>query len=415
MSKRDDHAPECTGGDGDTCIDRVIRSREKDLGGTIVRRTLPSAGRRRVGPFTFFDHFGPATMSAEASRRGGMSVRPHPHIGLATITYLYEGAVFHRDSLGSAQRITPGAINWMTAGRGIAHSERTPEDLRGAAFGMHGLQIWIALPSADEETEPAFHHHPAESLPEGEVGGVKLRQLVGEAYGLSSPVATFSPMFYTDAAMPDGATLAAPEGYEERAFYVVQGAVDCEGATHEAGTMLVLRPGGAPSVTARGAAQVIVLGGARLEGERLIWWNLVSSDRERLEAAKLAWKEDRFPRVPGEGDERIPLPEEPPHIELIEHSAGGEFRVYKDGAALGEMTWRKVRGPTDGAVMDIVHTGVRDALKGQGWARRLVNRGVREARERGWTILPHCSYARHVITTTDGLKDVLTPGWEERL
>lgn len=275
----------------------------KDLGGGfLVRRVLPSAKRQAVGPFLFFDHFGPV----DAGPQDDHDVRPHPHIGLATVTYLFEGALLHRDSLGAVQRIEPGAINWMTAGRGIVHSERTPDDLRSQTRRIHGLQLWSALPEADEEVEPSFVHHPAQSLPRLEVGGATVGVLVGEAFGRSSPVAPRSPTLYLDVELRPGASLAVPPAAEERAVYGVDEAFTIDGTPVAPRRMVVLEPGEQPRLGAPGPARVVVVGGRPL-GHRLMSWNFVSSRRERIEQARDDWRTQRFAKVPGE-TEFVPLP-----------------------------------------------------------------------------------------------------------
>jgi redox-sensitive bicupin YhaK (pirin superfamily) len=283
----------------------VIEGRLRDLGGFSVLRVLPATVRRMVGPFIFFDHFGPAAFPPGA----GMNVRPHPHINLATVTYLFEGDIVHRDSLGSEQLIRPADVNWMTAGRGIVHSERSDPLARATGGRMHGIQLWVALPTADEETEPSFHHHPAHTLPRQDGDGVALRVIAGTAFGLTSPVRTFSPLFYVDAALNDGATLALPDDHEERSFYVTTGRVRCGDQVFEPGRLVVFDRGARPSLHAEGPARVVLLGGAPLDGDRHIWWNFVSSRRERIDEAKRAWKEGRFPRVPGDEQDFIPLPD----------------------------------------------------------------------------------------------------------
>ena len=283
-----------------------LKPHEKDLGGGfVVRRLLPAAARQAVGPFLFFDHFGPVT----AQPADQHDVRPHPHIGLATVTYLFEGAMQHRDSTGAVQRIEPGALNWMTAGRGIVHSERTPDDLRGRTRVSHGLQLWAALPEADEEMAPAFAHTPAAHIPELEVGGARLRVLIGEAFGATSPVAVRSPMLYLDITLAAGDAFPLPPA-EERAVYVVEGAAQLDGDDLPPGRMLVLAPGEEPMLSADGAARVVLIGGAPL-GHRHLWWNFVSSRKDRLVQAADDWAAGRFPPVPGE-TEFIPLPERRP-------------------------------------------------------------------------------------------------------
>jgi redox-sensitive bicupin YhaK (pirin superfamily) len=297
--------PVCSLSSKTSAIETVIQARSRDLGGFAVGRVLPSAARRLVGPFIFFDHMGPADLPAGR----GLDVRPHPHIGLATVTYLFEGEIVHRDSLGSHQPIRPGAINWMTAGRGIVHSERTGPELRRAGSRMHGLQLWVALPLAHEESEPAFHHHSAETLPSLEIGGARIRVLAGSAFGKSSPVKVLSPLFYVEAAMPAGCELPVPSEHEERAAYIVDGIVTCGGEQAERGRMLVFAKGAEVALRAMTDARIALIGGAPIDGERHIWWNFVSSSEARIEQAKRDWKEGRFPKVPGDKAEFIPLPE----------------------------------------------------------------------------------------------------------
>ena len=283
-----------------------LPAHSKDLGGGFtVRRYLPAAARQAVGPFLFFDHFGPV----QAGPDDNHDVRAHPHIGLATVTYLFEGAMQHRDSLGVVQRIEPGAVNWMTAGRGIVHSERTPDDLRGLARRSHGLQLWVALPAEDEEMAPAFAHTPAADIPALEVGGTRLRVLVGEAFGAVSPVAVRSPTLYLDIEMSAGDAFPLPLA-EERALYVIEGSVHLDGEVLPTGRLLVLAPGEEPMLGAEGEARVVMIGGAPL-GHRHLWWNFVSSRKERLVQAADDWAAGRFTMVPGE-TEFIPLPERRP-------------------------------------------------------------------------------------------------------
>jgi len=287
-------------------VTRVLEGRPRDLGGFSVRRVLPAPGMQTVGPFIFFDHMGPATFAPG----GGVDVRPHPHIGLATVTYLFDGAFMHRDSLGTAQLIRPGDVNWMVAGRGIAHSERTPPEAREAPGGarIHGIQTWIALPREREETAPSFEHHPAPTLPEIREGGANLRLIAGAGWGQCAPTSVFSPMFYAAVELEAGAEVWLPDDYAERAAYVVEGEVEAAGARHGIGEMVVFGPGESACVRAVTSARVMLLGGAPLDGPRQIWWNFVSSSAERIERAKVDWQEDRFAAVPGD-DERIPLPD----------------------------------------------------------------------------------------------------------
>lgn len=286
-------------------IDLVIAPRTRDLGdGFEVRRVLPFAKRHMVGPFIFFDHFGPTNFRVGM----GLDVRPHPHIGLATITYLFDGEIMHRDSLGTAQVIRPGAVNWMTAGRGIVHSERTPPDIRRQQSPIYGIQSWVALPRTREEIDPAFEHVPAADLPLIEGDGVAVRLIAGTLFGKTSPVATQSPMFYADVTLRTGTTVTMTPDYAQRAAYLLEGAVDCAGARHAPPLMLVFDSKVRAAITAREPARLLLIGGEPLDGERHIWWNLVSSSAERIEQAKRDWQAGRFPKIPGDSDEFIPLP-----------------------------------------------------------------------------------------------------------
>lgn len=288
-------------------VEKLIPSRPHTLGGVPIARVLPVARQRQLGPFVFLDHMGPVDLPAGS----GIDVGPHPHIGLAAVTYLFEGALLHRDSLGSERIIRPGDINWMTAGRGIVHSERTPPELRQTGSRLHGLQLWVALPHALEDAEPDFLHYPAESLPRGEVGGASIRVLCGTAYGMTSPVRTASRTLYAECLLPAGVALEVPEE-EERAAYVVEGEIDCEGERVSAGHMAVFAKGSSPVLRATTTTRLALLGGDALDGPRHIHWNFVSSSRERIERARADWREGRFPKVPGDEGEPIPLPEDAP-------------------------------------------------------------------------------------------------------
>jgi redox-sensitive bicupin YhaK (pirin superfamily) len=290
----------------DTAVETVVVPRTRDLGGFAVRRALPSLQRRMVGPFVFLDEMGPATFGPGQ----GLDVRPHPHIGLATVTYLFDGAIVHRDSLGTVQVIEPGAVNWMTAGRGIAHSERTPAAARAGGGRLSGIQLWVALPRRDEEAPPAFAHTPAGSLPALEDGGVRLRVVLGAMHGARSPVPVFSPSACADARLAPGARLEVPADHEERAAYVAEGEVEEGGAAFGAGQLLVFRPRAPVVLRARASSRLLVLAGEPLDGPRHVWWNFVSSSRERIEQAASDWAAGRFAPVPGD-DERIPLPDRP--------------------------------------------------------------------------------------------------------
>ena len=293
---------------GDTlscdAIDMVIVPRARDLGGFSVRRALPSRQRQMVGPFIFFDQMGPA----EFLLGTGMDVRPHPHIGLSTVTYLFEGQIIHRDSLGTVLPIRPGELNWMTAGRGIAHSERTPPELRSVGTKLFGIQSWVALSAADEETEPDFLHYGANDLPVLEDEGKVVRVIAGSLLGASSPVRTSSPMFYADISLSAGASVPLDPVYDERAIYTVAGEVEIAGDIFGPAKLLVFRPGDRITIRAETDARFMALGGEPMDGPRHIWWNFVSSRRDRIEQAKADWKMARFDTVPGD-TEFIPLPE----------------------------------------------------------------------------------------------------------
>ncbi|MEX2124559.1 MAG: pirin family protein [Woeseia sp.] len=286
-------------------IDVVIVPRTSDLGGGfIVQRALPSAIRRMVGPFVFFDQMGPTVLTSG----NGLDVRPHPHIGLATVTYVFTGEILHRDSLGSVQAIRPGAVNWMTAGSGIVHSERTPPELRAVDAPLFGIQSWVALPERHEETAPSFAHHAAEKLPVIEAGGVRVRLIAGSLYGERAEVETFSEMFYADVTLDTDAAIDVPATHEERAVYVVEGVVQVAGDNFKSGRLVVLKPGITVALRASGSsARMMLLGGEPMDGPRHVWWNFVSSSRERIEQAKADWQDGRFDPVPGE-TEFIPLP-----------------------------------------------------------------------------------------------------------
>ena len=290
-------------------VETVIVPRAHDLGGFEVRRALPSQARQMVGPFIFFDQMGPG----EFLTGRGLDVRPHPHIGLSTVTYLFAGSILHRDTLGSAQSIDPGDVNWMTAGQGIAHSERTDPLLRSHPNRLYGIQSWVALPRSAEEMAPAFVHHPAETLPVIENGGTRLRLIAGEGWGERAPVAVSSPLFYADAELASGAAVPLPDAHEERAAYVLDGEVEVAGDRFAPGRMLVFRAGDQLALRAgEQGARVLLLGGAAMDGPRYLFWNFVSSSRERIEQAKADWRAGRFGTVPGDEREFIPLPEAPP-------------------------------------------------------------------------------------------------------
>ncbi|NNF90701.1 MAG: pirin family protein [Boseongicola sp.] len=304
--------PDCPTGDAVDAIEMVIVPRARDLGGFEVRRALPAPRRQMVGPFIFFDQMGPA----EFLPTEGLDVRPHPHIGLATISYLYKGRMHHRDSLGTDAWIEPGAVNWMVAGRGITHSERIDDETRKAPMPFFGLQTWVALPKDHEDRAPDFQHAAKDALPYLEGEGKKVRLILGNAWGDRAPVETASEMFYADAVLAPGAKLPLPDEHEDRGAYVVEGDVAIAGEVYVAGRMMVFRPGDHVSMTAGAAgARVMLLGGETLEGPRYIWWNFVASSKERIEEAKEAWRRENwagnplFHLPPGDDAEFVPLPE----------------------------------------------------------------------------------------------------------
>ena len=290
------------GQDGDMAIDRVIAPRRRHVGTSDVDRLLPFHARRMIGPFIFADLIGPEELGPGV----GVDVPPHPHIGLATVTYLFEGTMVHRDSTGAVQTIEPGGVNWMTAGSGVAHSERTPDDARPVTSPLAGLQTWVALPDGAEESHPSFQHAGVADLPEVTDGGVAIRLLVGTGYGLASPVPGASPLFHADVHLQPDARFTLPAEHEERAVLVVDGEVDVEGERIAPHHLAVITPGAAAVVRAEGPARVMTFGGAPV-GRRHIWWNFVSSSQDRIEQAKADWSAARFPSIPGEGA-RVPLP-----------------------------------------------------------------------------------------------------------
>jgi len=301
-------------------VETVLLPRAHDVGGFEVRRALPARERQMVGPFIFFDQMGPGEFLAGR----GLDVRPHPHIGLATITYLFQGEILHRDTLGSRQPIRPGDVNWMTAGRGIAHSERTDTALRSHANTLFGIQTWVALPKTSEEQAPDFAHHKAETLPLVDSDGTRLRLIAGSAWGLTAPVAVSSPLFYADAVLAPASQLALPDEHEERGAYVLEGSVEVRGDRFESGRMLLFRAGDRLALsTGPEGARLLLLGGAAMDGPRYLFWNFVASSPERIEQAKADWRAGRFGAIPGDAAEFIPLPE-------------GRPVLRAEGARLGE-------------------------------------------------------------------------------
>ena len=298
--------PDPTPGDAASvdAVETLIVPRAVDLGEMEVRRALPSAKRQMVGPFIFFDQMGPAEFLTDQ----GIDVRPHPHINLSTLTYLFEGQIRHRDSLGTDLAIEPGAVNWMRAGSGIVHSERTSEDRKRTGQRLFGIQTWMALPEREEESDPAFMHHGADALPVVEAEGLTARLIAGSAFGARSPLKTASDTLYADVQLAAGAKAPIEPGADERALYTIAGTIEVAGDAFEPGQLLVLRPGDAITVAARTDARFMLFGGAPMEGPRYIWWNFVSSRPERIEQAKEEWRRGRFETVPGDEEEFIPLP-----------------------------------------------------------------------------------------------------------
>lgn len=284
-------------------IDLIIEPKEKDLGGFSVRRSLPNRSRRTVGPWIFFDHMGPAMFPAGE----GVNVRPHPHINLATVTYLFEGEILHRDSLGSEQVIRPGDLNLMVAGSGIVHSERERPEIRNAPHNVHALQLWLALPSGQEEMDPAFYHYPEADIPIVTINGVTLRVIMGTAYGVTSPVLTYIATLYVEARLQAGQSLTLPTA-AELALYVVEGELNIAGQTLTTCTMAVLTPGQTVTISANEETRIAIIGGDAV-GPRLIEWNFVSSTQARIDQAKDDWRAGRFAKVPGDETEFIPLPD----------------------------------------------------------------------------------------------------------
>lgn len=303
MSRPDMPDPARKGATARAAVEHIIVPRVTDLGGIKVRRALPAKEAQMVGPFIFFDEFGPG----EFLHGKGLDVRPHPHIGLSTVTYLFDGAILHRDSLGTEQRIEPGELNLMTAGKAIVHSERTPSELRPDGAKLYGIQTWMALPKHLEETDPAFVHHGADALPVVEDKGLRLKVVMGRLLGAQSAAQSATETFYGDATLAAGATLPLAADYEERAVYVSSGAIDIDGERHDSGRLLVLRPGETIDITALEDARILVLGGAPMDGPRYIWWNFVSSKKDAIMQAAEDWENRKMPLVPGDEDERIPL------------------------------------------------------------------------------------------------------------
>ena len=303
MTWRDTNPPACDIADTGDPVALVVTPKPRSIGAFDVRRALPAAECRSVGPFVFFDEMGPALLPAGT----GLDVAPHPHIGLSTLTWMIDGEIRHRDSLGTDQVIRPGEVNWMTAGKGIVHSERSPDTARGVETRMHGLQVWLALPREREEIDPGFQHVPAADIPRFTVEDADIMLVAGQAWDRRSPVAVYSDTLYADVSLPDGGTLTLPGRSVERAFYILWGTLESEGRCFGASQLVVLKEGATPSVRAHGDCRFALIGGAPLDGDRHLYWNFVSSSRERIDRAKTDWAARRFPAVPGD-DGYIPLP-----------------------------------------------------------------------------------------------------------
>lgn len=305
MSWQPSQDADCTAASPCPPVRTVISPKARDLGDFEVRRVLPAVEARSIGPFVFFDHMGPATFPPGK----GIDVRPHPHIGLSTLTWLFDGSLMHRDSVGGVSEIQPGEVNWMTAGSGIVHSERSPDGFRAAEAHIEGIQTWHALPAEDEEIDPSFVHYGIDDIPVVDQGGVRVALIAGGAFGMVSPMKVYSETLYADVRIDPGAQFGVPAGPAERAVYIVSGQIELGGATFDEKQMLVLQEQGAPVITSPHGAHLMLIGGAPI-GPRKIWWNLVSSRPERIEQAKTDWQEGRFAKVPGDEEEFIPLPED---------------------------------------------------------------------------------------------------------
>jgi redox-sensitive bicupin YhaK (pirin superfamily) len=304
MSLQECLQPVCTHASG--AVATIIQPRPRDIGNFQVRRVLPAAAQRRIGPFVFFDEMGPAQLAAGQA----MDVRPHPHIGLSTLTWLFEGEILHRDSLGYVQPIRPGEVNWMTAGRGIVHSERTPDHLRGQAHSMHGIQCWVALPDGEEDIAPQFQHYPGAEIPSRSLPGVTIQLVAGSGWGMHSPVQVHSKLCFAQVDMQAGRQLELADNFPERGVYIVAGQVEVADENYAPGRMLILESG-VDSLRSSSDARMIIVAGEPLASDRILYWNFVARQRERIEQAKQDWREGRFDPVPGD-DESIPLPVDQP-------------------------------------------------------------------------------------------------------
>ena len=388
----------------------VIEEKAADIGNFMVGRLLPFRKKRAVGPFVFIDHMGPACLEDHQN----LDVPPHPHIGLSTLTYLLEGAIHHRDSLGNSIEILPGAVNWMTAGKGIRHSERTPQRLRSKDKFLHGFQLWIALPKELEESNPTFNHTPASDIPHWIYEGVHYKLIAGKIKDIESPVPVHSPMYFLEIKSNETKTVAIGDQlYGETALYVLKGEVEIEGNRYGTKQLLVAKESTLCNFKLIGDSVVYIFGGEALAEERFMFWNFVSSDKEKLEQAKRYWKDQNtevFPLIPEDNATYVPLPE--PHhkikntgmeIKRTEDEKRGKFTIYEDHTPAGEMTY--VWAGSNKFIID--HTGTFEGYSGKGYGKKLVHAGVAFAREREVKIIPLCPYAKKVIEGDESLHDVL--------
>ena len=396
-------------------IELIIEEKAADIGNFLVGRLLPFREKRAVGPFVFIDHMGPAKLSEYQN----LDVPPHPHIGLSTLTYLFEGSIFHRDSIGSAIEIRPGAVNWMTAGKGVVHSERTPEYLRSSDKSLHGFQIWVGLPKELEKMNPEFHHTEASEIPTWEENGVQYKLIAGEAFSKKSPVPVYSKLFFIEIKNKEKAKINIGQHlFGEVAMYVLEGTVNIEG--HEFGSkqLLVAKNATLCEFEMNENSTVYLFGGEPFPEQRHIFWNFVSSDRETIEQAKLDWHDqnlDAFPKVVGDEEEFVPLPkailkqkaeQKNNNMTEIKHhnnEKNGVFEIWYEGEKAGEMTY--TWAGDDKLIID--HTEVDPAFGGKGLAKQLVLAGANYARENGKKVKPLCTYAKSVFDRNADLQDLL--------
>ena len=391
-------------------IQLILEEKAADIGNFMVGRLLPFRQKRAVGPFVFIDHMGPADLKDYQN----LDVPPHPHIGLSTLTYLFEGAIFHRDSLGTAREIQAGAVNWMTAGKGVVHSERTPEYLRSTDKKLHGLQIWVALPKHLEQIAPSFHHVEASAIPTWEEDGLHFKLIAGDAFGFKSSVPVHSPLYFLEIKNSgESKTVSIGEQlFGESALYILEGEIKDGEYTYGPKQLLVAKDSKLCSFEMAAHTTVYIFGGEAFPEERAIYWNFVSSSSKVLETAISNWeKQDltAFPEVPGDTKEFVPLPEmaykPSPVISIYreERKGGGRFVLFRDGIENGEMTY--VWAGKDKFIID--HTEVQPDQENKGLGKRLVLKGVEFARANGLKIMPLCPFAKRVIQGDESLWDVV--------